>query len=64
LRYRRRRCRHAGRAAMCCVPPRARRHCSYLVGRSPRQASKRDTARMAASTQGSRKFASRFWNIS
>jgi len=33
-------------------PPRARRHCSCLVGRSPRRAPKRDTARMAASTQG------------
>src|SRR6516164_1683305 len=35
-------------------PPRGRRDCSYLVSRSPRRALKRDTARMAASTQASR----------
>src|SRR6516164_138758 len=35
-------------------PPRGRRDCSYLVSRSPRWALKRDTARMAASTQASR----------
>ena len=45
-------------------PPRGRRHCSYLVGRSPRQPAKRDTARMAASTRGSRIICGCLWNIS
>jgi hypothetical protein len=45
-------------------PPQSRRHCSCLVGRSPWRSPKRDTARMAASTQGDRKFARRCRNIS